>query len=96
MRLGQHRSYVEARLKAENDAFEKNNIPAKGSRPKKPVKPKYPKMPDVGNYFITFFANLMLIKAVLSKYGYSEYWASWDFDKLIDSAFLLMVQGYEI
>jgi hypothetical protein len=96
MRLGQHKAYIEARVKAENDAFEKNNKPAKGGNSKKPVPPKYPKMPDVGNFFITFFANLMIVKAVLAKYGYSDYWSNWDFDKLIDSAFLLMIQGYEI
>lgn len=65
-----------------------------GSKPQ--VKPKYPKMPTIENDFLTFFANLMIIKTMLCKFGYSEYWSKWAFNDMIDSAYLLMVQGYEI
>jgi len=65
-------------------------------KPKKPKKPKYPKVPSIESDFLIFFTNLMLIKTMLFKFGYAEYWTKWDFYDLIDSAFLLMVRGYEV
>lgn len=63
---------------------------------KKPKKIRYPKMPKIENTFLMFFANIMLIKSLLNKFGYSRYWKEWNFDNCIDSAFLLLVRGYEI
>lgn len=62
---------------------------------KKP-KVKYPEMPMPKSAFFAFFTNLMLIKTLLFKYGYSDHWQSWDFEDCIESGYVLLLQGYEI
>lgn len=89
IRLGQDQEYKKAIQKAEQKAAEEGMT-------KKPKKIKYPRMPKIENDFLLFFANIMLIKSLLNKFGYSKYWKVWNFNDCIDSAFLLLVRGYEI
>ena len=94
VRLSQFRAYTNGRIKAENAVMEAEARKAKGYV--KPKEPKYPKVPTIESGFLTFYVNLMLIKTMLTKFNYTEQWSDWDFRDVIDSAFLLMVQGYEI
>ena len=86
---------MSAKQKAEEKAMEANTK-TKGKGMKKPKKPKMPKQPTIESTFIIFMVNLSLVKSLLFKYGYALHWPKWDLIDIIDTAFLLMVKGYEI
>ena len=63
---------------------------------KAPVKPREVKAPAVKSKFLAFSVNLMVLKTLLFKHGYSDYWSKWSLIKLCDVSLLLMVQGFTI
>lgn len=85
----QYSDYETAKQKAEEEAYK-----VKGE--KRAKKPRKIPEPKIENAFLVFYANLMLVRALLCKYGYSYHWDTWNFKDLIETAFSLMVKGYTI
>lgn len=63
---------------------------------KAPVKPREVEAPIVESKFLAFSVNLMVLKTLLFKHGYSDYWNEWSLIKLCDVSLLLMIQGFTI
>lgn len=50
---------------------------------------------EVKNTFAHMMINVVTIRSFLEKYGYKEYWSSWDVKDLYDTYTILRCKNYE-
>ena len=50
---------------------------------------------QVKNNFVHRMFNIVTVRSFLEKYGYKEYWSSWDVKDLYDTYTILRCKNYE-